>query len=36
MNEILLAGCTPTPLANYLKALGVFRLRFTPTAAAGA
>jgi CRISPR-associated protein Csx17 len=26
MNEILLAGCTPTPLANYLKALGVFRL----------
>jgi CRISPR-associated protein Csx17 len=26
MNEILLAGCTPTPLAHYLKALGVFRL----------
>lgn len=26
MNEIVLAGCTPTPLANYLKALGVFRL----------
>lgn len=26
MNEISLAGCTPTPLANYLKALGVFRL----------
>jgi CRISPR-associated protein Csx17 len=26
MNEIILAGCTPTPLANYLKALGVFRL----------
>lgn len=26
MNEILFAGCTPTPLANYLKALGVFRL----------
>lgn len=26
MNEITLAGCTPTPLANYLKALGVFRL----------
>lgn len=25
-NEILLAGCTPTPLANYLKALGVLRL----------
>lgn len=23
---IILAGCTPTPLANYLKALGVFRL----------
>ncbi len=26
MNEIVLAGCTPTPLAHYLKALGVFRL----------
>ena len=26
MNEIVLAGCAPTPLANYLKALGVFRL----------
>lgn len=26
MNEIILAGCTPTPLAHYLKALGVFRL----------
>ena len=26
MNEIILAGCTPTPLANYLKALGIFRL----------
>ncbi|GAB4176100.1 MAG: hypothetical protein Fur0039_18980 [Rhodocyclaceae bacterium] len=26
MNEIPLAGCTPTPLSNYLKALGVFRL----------
>lgn len=26
MNELTLAGCTPTPLANYLKALGVFRL----------
>lgn len=26
MNEITLAGCTPTPLAHYLKALGVFRL----------
>lgn len=26
MNKITLAGCTPTPLANYLKALGVLRL----------
>ncbi|WP_295393631.1 hypothetical protein [uncultured Thiodictyon sp.] len=26
MNEIILAGCTPTPLPNYLKALGIFRL----------
>lgn len=26
MNEITLNGCTPTPLANYLKALGVLRL----------
>lgn len=26
MNEITLTGCTPTPLANYLKALGVLRL----------
>lgn len=26
MNEITLPGCTPTPLASYLKALGVFRL----------
>jgi len=26
MSEIILAGCTPTPLANYLKALGIFRL----------
>lgn len=26
MNEIILAGCTPAPLANYLKALGVLRL----------
>lgn len=25
-NEIVLAGCTPVPLANYLKALGVLRL----------
>lgn len=29
MNEITLAGCTPTPLANYLKALGVLRLLST-------
>lgn len=26
MNEITLDGCTPTPLAGYLKALGVLRL----------
>ena len=26
MNELVLAGCTSTPLANYLKALGVLRL----------
>lgn len=26
MNEIILAGCTPAPLANYLKGLGVLRL----------
>lgn len=26
MAEIVLAGCTPVPLASYLKALGVFRL----------
>jgi CRISPR-associated protein Csx17 len=26
MNELLLEGCTATPLANYLKALGVLRL----------
>lgn len=26
MNKITFAGCTPTPLAGYLKALGVFRL----------
>lgn len=25
-NDIALEGCTPTPLANYLKALGVLRL----------
>ncbi len=26
MNELLLEGCTATPLASYLKALGVLRL----------
>lgn len=26
MTEIVLTGCTPTPLASYLKALGVLRL----------
>lgn len=26
MNDITLGGCTPTPLAGYLKALGVLRL----------
>lgn len=26
MNEIVLEGCTPTPLANFLKALGILRL----------
>ena len=26
LNDIVLDGCTPTPLANYLKALGVLRL----------
>lgn len=25
-NEVVLAGCTPTPLAGYLKALGILRL----------
>jgi CRISPR-associated protein Csx17 len=25
-NELILAGCTPTPLASYLKALGILRL----------
>lgn len=30
-NEIALAGCSPTPLANYLKALGVLRLIASPT-----
>lgn len=29
MNEIILEGCTPTPLASYLKALGVLRLLAT-------
>ncbi len=26
MNTIPLKGCTPEPLMNYLKALGIFRL----------
>ncbi len=26
MNDLILSGCRPEPLANYLKALGVFRL----------
>lgn len=30
-NTILLSGCTPTPLANYLKALGVLRLVASPS-----
>ena len=30
-NEIVLAGCSPTPLARYLKALGVLRLIASPT-----
>lgn len=29
-HEIVLDGCTPTPLANYLKALGVLRLLSVP------
>lgn len=29
MNEIVLTGCANTPLANYLKALGVLRLLAT-------
>ena len=29
-NEIPLAGCSPTPLASYLKALGVLRLTASP------
>lgn len=28
-NEIVLAGCNPTPLASYLKALGILRLLVT-------
>ena len=30
-NEVILAGCSPTPLASYLKALGVLRLIASPT-----
>lgn len=30
-NEITLSGCSPIPLANYLKALGVLRLIGSPT-----
>ena len=30
-NPITLAGCSPTPLASYLKALGVLRLIASPT-----
>ena len=30
-NAITLAGCSPTPLASYLKALGVLRLIASPT-----
>ena len=30
-NGITLAGCSPTPLASYLKALGVLRLIASPT-----
>ena len=26
MNEVVLSACHPTPLASYLKALGIFRL----------
>lgn len=29
MNDIILGGCSPTPLASYLKALGVLRLLAT-------
>lgn len=31
INTIALSGCTPTPLANYLKALGVLRLVASPS-----
>ena len=30
-DEIILSGCSPTPLASYLKALGVLRLIASPT-----
>ncbi len=30
-NSMALVGCTPTPLANYLKALGVLRLLTSPS-----
>ena len=30
-NAITLAGCSPTPLASYLKALGLLRLIASPT-----
>ena len=33
-NEITLDGCSPTPLASYLKALGVLRLISSPTSRA--
>ena len=33
-NEIPLVGCSPTPLASYLKALGVLRLTASPTSRA--
>lgn len=33
-NEIPLVGCSPTPLASYLKALGVLRLTASPTSCA--
>lgn len=36
MNEIVLSGCTPTPLASYLKALGVLRLISTTDSSAHA